>query len=92
MRDRGVLDADVVIAAGQRTGDITMRDEIEAIKSAADLSAVVSSGVTLNDAGWILSICDGVKVVSFLKREGVSSKEIDPDRMQRLMARARTGK
>jgi membrane complex biogenesis BtpA family protein len=90
-RDVEFFDADVVIATGQRTGDSATRDEIEAIKSATDLPVVVGSGVTLDNVGWILSICDGVIVASSLKREGVWWNEVDPDRVQRFMDRARTG-
>jgi membrane complex biogenesis BtpA family protein len=90
-RDVEFFDADVVIATGQRTGDSATRDEIEAIKSATDLPVVVGSGVTLDNVGWILSICEGVIVASSLKREGVWWNEVDPDRVQRFMDRARTG-
>jgi len=70
-RDVEFFDADVVIATGQRTGDSATRDEIEAIKGATDLPVVVGSGVTLDNVGWIVSICDGVIVASSLKRDGV---------------------
>ena len=88
-RDAEFFDADVIIVTGQRTGDSATPEEILTIKGATRLPVVVGSGVTEDNIEEILSLCDGVIVASWLKRDGVWWNEIDPDRVRRFMDRAR---
>ena len=89
-RDVEFFDADVAIVTGQRTGDQATREEISTVKGATDLPVVVGSGVTEANVGAILGLCDGVIVVSLLKRDGVWWNEVDPERVKRFMDRARS--
>jgi membrane complex biogenesis BtpA family protein len=85
-RDIEFFDADVVIATGQRTGDVALLDEIRAIRKATTLPVVVGSGVTAANVGDILSIANGVIVASSLKRDGIWWHEVEPDRVAAFMA------
>jgi len=89
VRDVEFLNADVVIATGQRTGHVADLTYISAIKSAASLPTVVGSGVTADNVGEILAIVDGVIIASALKFEGRWWNPVDPERARRFVERAR---
>ena len=48
--DVEAFDADVLIVTGQRTGDPTPREELDAIKRAASLPVLIGSGLRANNA------------------------------------------
>jgi uncharacterized protein len=88
VRDAEFFDADVLIATGQRTGDVATLAEIETIKNAATaLPVVVGSGVDEHNVADILSVADGVIIASSLKRDGVWWNEVDRDRARSFMER-----
>lgn len=70
-RDAEFFDADVVIATGQRTGDVAQLDEVRTIKESTQLPLLIGSGVTEANVGGLLSVADGVIVASSLKEDGV---------------------
>jgi membrane complex biogenesis BtpA family protein len=90
VRDAEFFDADVLIATGQRTGDVATTAEIEAIKAAAALPVVVGSGVDESNVADILSVADGAIIASSLKRDGVWWNEVDRDRARSFMERVAT--
>lgn len=87
VRDAEFFDADVLIATGQRTGDVATPAEIETIKAAAALPVVVGSGVDEDNVADILAVADGAIIASSLKRDGVWWNEVDPDRARSFMER-----
>ena len=90
VRDAEFFDADVLIATGQRTGDVATTEEIETIKTAAALPVVVGSGVDESNVADILSVADGAIIASSLKRDGVWWNEVDRDRARSFMERVST--
>jgi uncharacterized protein len=88
VRDAEFFDADVLIATGQRTGDVATLAEIETIKNAATaLPVVVGSGVDEHNVADILAVADGAIIASSLKRDGVWWNEVDRDRARSFMER-----
>ncbi|HEV2897676.1 MAG TPA: BtpA/SgcQ family protein [Pseudaminobacter sp.] len=81
VRDLVFFDADAIIATGQRTGHAADLDYIRMIKAAAGLPTLVGSGVSLDNAGDILDIVDGVIIASALKHDGVWWNTVDPTRV-----------
>ncbi len=84
-RDVAFFHADVVIATGQRTGDIATMEEIDTVCSATDLPVLVGSGVTKDNVAAILARIDGVIVASSLKHDGVWWNTVDTDRVRAFM-------
>jgi uncharacterized protein len=72
--------ADVVIATGQRTGDVAGEAEVSAIRAATTLPLLVGSGVTATNVASVLRQADGVIVASSLKVDGVWWNPVDPER------------
>lgn len=69
--DTEAFGADALIATGQRTGDPTTLEEVDAITHAASRPVLVGSGLTADNAGLLLSVADGAIVGSAAKEEGV---------------------
>jgi uncharacterized protein len=85
-RDVEFFDADVVIATGQRTGDAADLEEVRAIARATDLPIVIGSGVTVENAGALLEVVDGLIVASSLKEEGVWWTPVSERKVAAFMA------
>jgi membrane complex biogenesis BtpA family protein len=85
-RDVEFFHGDVVIATGQRTGDVAKLEEIRDIKAATSVPVVVGSGVTIDNVTEILDLADGVIIGSSLKRDGVWWNEVDPERAKAFMS------
>mgnify|MGYP001216927374 FL=1 len=83
------LDADVVIATGQRTGNAATIEEIDEVRSATDLPLMVGSGVSKDNVVEILARTNGVIVASSLKESGVWWNPVDPERVKAFMDAAR---
>ena len=80
--------ADVVIATGQRTGDVAGEAEVTAIRAATTLPLLVGSGVTAANVGSVLRQADGVIVASSLKVDGVWWNPVDPERARAFIKAA----
>jgi uncharacterized protein len=84
-RDVEFFDADVVIATGQRTGDVASLEETRSIKEATQLPLLVGSGVTEENVVDVLQIADGVIVASSLKEKGVWWTPVSTAKVKQLM-------
>jgi uncharacterized protein len=84
-RDAVFFDADVLIATGQRTGDVTEASEIDGIKAGTSLPVIIGSGFRTEDAARLLKHADGAIVGSSIKRDGAWWEPVDIDRVRRLM-------
>ena len=83
--------ADALIVTGTATGKNTDRDQLKAVKSAVPQANVFAgSGVTADSLTEVLQYADGVIVGTSIKRSGVTTNPVDPDRVHRL-TRAREG-
>lgn len=84
-RDAVFFDADVLIATGQRTGDVTEASEIDGIKAGTALPVIIGSGFRTQDAARLLKHADGAIVGSSIKRDGVWWEPVDIGRVRELM-------
>lgn len=84
-RDAEFFDADVLIATGNRTGDATPVEEIEAVRAGTVLPVIIGSGLTADNAYELLSHADGAVVGSSLKSGGTWWNPVDVDRVKRLV-------
>ncbi len=81
--------ADAVILTGPGTGCAADLDELSRVCSACPGTRVlVGSGVTAESVGEVLALADGVIVGTSLKRNGVVTQPVDPDRVRALVAAA----
>ena len=79
-REKG---ADAIVVTGPATGNAPTADMLEeARQGAADLPVLIGSGLDPDNAGTLLSVCDGAIVGTALIRNG----QIDPDRVRALVA------
>ena len=84
-RDVAFFNADVVIATGTRTGHQTSVEEIQEIKKGSNLSTIVGSGLTAENAKEILTVADGAIVGVSLKDSGNMSGNTDINKVKHLM-------
>ena len=77
--------ADGLIVSGPATGQPTNSFDVSAVRRAVpDGFVLVGSGITESNVTRILEHADGAIVGTSLKKEGVVSKPVDPDRVRRL--------
>lgn len=69
--DVEAFDADCLIATGQRTGDPTRVEDVQAIKRVATLPVLVGSGLDPQNAPAVMAVADGAIVGSAAKHGGV---------------------
>lgn len=82
--------ADALVVSGRMTGDAPAVEKVREAKAlAGDRPLLVGSGTDEANVGAFLEIADGVVVGSSLKRDGVCSNAVDPDRVRRFVAAAR---
>ncbi len=79
------FDADVAIATGNRTGDPTPVEEIEAIQEGTFLPVIIGSGLNADNAPRLLKVADGAIVGSSLKHEGGWWGTVDVDKVAELV-------
>ena len=78
--------ADAVIVSGSGTGQPTDVESVQAAKSAAgETPVLVGSGVTLATLDGLFSTADGFIVGTSLKRDGIATNPVDPNRVQEFM-------
>lgn len=81
--DRGL--ADGLIVSGPVTGQPTSASDVAAAREAVPRGFIlVGSGVDQANAGELLAEADGAIVGTSLKRDGVVSNPIDPERVKRM--------
>ncbi len=77
--------ADGLIVSGPATGLPTNGFDVSVVRRAVpDSFVLVGSGISESNAPRILEHADGAIVGTSLKKEGVVSKPVDPDRVRRL--------
>ena len=88
---RGLADALIVSGAGTgRATDIGQVKKVKyALREPPGAAVLVGSGVDARSVGHFLALADGVIVGSSLKRDGVTSNPVEPQRVKELMANAR---
>ncbi len=78
--------ADGLIVSGPATGQPTNSFDVAAVRRAVpDGFVLVGSGITESNVARILEHADGAIVGTSLKKEGIVSKPVDPDRVRRLV-------
>ena len=83
--------ADALIVTGEATGRSADFEQLAAVKSAVpQVSVFAGSGVTVDNLAQVLQYADGVIVGTAIKRDGVTTNAVDPDRLRTLI-RAREG-
>lgn len=84
-RDNIFFDADILIATGDRTGDVTSLDEVRGICENTRLPVIVGSGLNDQNAKETLEYASGAVVGSYLKEDGVWWNPVDVERVKKLM-------
>jgi membrane complex biogenesis BtpA family protein len=80
---------DAVVVTGSATGQAADAGELRRVRAACALPALVGSGITPDNLGDYWADASGFIVGSSLKVGGRWDAEIDPTRVERLMAAAR---
>ena len=84
--------ADGLVVSGRVTGAPTPLDDLKRVRGATPrVRLLVGSGATPETIAELLSIADGAIVGTSLKQDGDVDAPIDPNRVRRLVAAARTG-
>ena len=77
--------ADGLIVTGPVTGQPAIAGDVATVRQAVPEGLVlVGSGVDLSNAGELLAHADGAIIGTSLKRDGVVSNPIDPERVERM--------
>ncbi|MDX9912338.1 MAG: BtpA/SgcQ family protein [Phycisphaerales bacterium] len=76
--------ADGLIVTGGFTGRPARVEDLREVKGASSLPVLVGSGVTPENAGAMLEHADAVIVGSWIKRDGLWSNGVDPERCERM--------
>ncbi len=77
--------ADGLIVTGAATGKPASIEDLQDVRQATDLPLLVGSGVTPEQAAQFAPHADGFIVGSSLKRKGIWSEPLDPDRCRRMV-------
>jgi membrane complex biogenesis BtpA family protein len=82
--------ADCLIVTGPRTGEVASIEDLRAVKRRLDregipVPVIAGSGVTDSNAEEMLSVCDGIIVGSYIRKNGKAGEEIEPGRARRLV-------
>ncbi len=78
--------ADVLIVTGTATGKGTDLNQLRTVKAAVPQASVFAgSGVTIDNLSQILQYADGVIVGTSIKHDGVTTNEVDVDRVCALI-------
>ena len=78
--------ADALIVTGTATGKGADLDQLKTVKAAIPQASVFAgSGVTTDNLTEVLQYADGVIVGTSIKRDGVTTNPVDPDRVRTLI-------
>lgn len=81
--------ADAVIVTGAATGAQPALEQLKLVRSAAGETPVIGgSGAHISNLAQILDIADGLIVGTALKKDGVTTNAVDPERARALMQAA----
>lgn len=81
--------ADGLIITGSSTGHPTSLGDVQEAAKASGLPVFVGSGVNPDDAAGLLTAASGLIVGSFVKRDGLWTNSVDPERAAALVKAAR---
>lgn len=81
--------SDGLIVTGLATGTSADTREIKQAKEASGVATMVGSGVTIDNVGEYLPICDGLIIGSHFKKDGFWANEIDEDRLNLFMEKVK---
>ncbi len=81
---------DAVIVTGLVTGDAPKPEDVRQVKAATRLPVMLGSGITAGNVAAFLAEADGAIVGSEFKRGGRWDGPVDPQRVRRFMAAARS--
>ena len=82
--------ADAVIVSGPATGRKVDTAELERVRAAAgDSPVLLGSGVTPDSLRAYVGLADGFIVGTSLKRDGVATNPVDPQRVRKLIIKER---
>lgn len=92
--ERGL--ADGVVVSGPTTGETVDTSHLDAVLAgrdgaSRDVPVVLGSGVTAENAADLLSRADGAIVGTALKRGGVTTNPVDPERARQVVAAVEDG-
>ncbi len=77
--------ADALIVTGTATGKGIDLDQLKSVKSAIPQACIFAgSGVTMDSLAELFRYADGVIVGTSIKRDGVTTNAVDPDRVRAL--------
>lgn len=92
------LRADAVIVTGTATGLPPQPADVQEARDRCKLPVFVGSGVTIDNVGGFLPVCDGLIIGSHFKKDGAWANPVDrervlrfTDRVRELLARGREG-
>ena len=78
--------ADALIVTGTATGKSTDLGQLKTVKSTVPQASVFAgSGVTTDNLAEVLQYADGIIVGTSIKRDGVTTNEVDADRVRALI-------
>jgi len=75
-------DSDVIIITGNRTGDSVKKEDVVKFKGKSQLPVLIGSGVNIDNAKSLLSVCDGCIISSSLKRNGFWWEKLDEEKVK----------
>ena len=83
--------ADALVVSGRMTGDAPDLEKVREAKArAGDRPLLVGSGADERNVAAFLDVADGVIVGTSLKRDGDCANPVDPERVRRFVAAARS--
>tara|TARA_Y100000589_G_scaffold310415_1_gene328770 strand:- start:526 stop:1350 length:825 start_codon:yes stop_codon:yes gene_type:complete len=82
--------ADAVIVTGNATGEEVESDELDEVREACKLPVLVGSGATADTIPSLLRQSNGVIIGSDLKLDGQWKNDMDPARIQAIIAASRS--
>ena len=78
--------ADGLIVSGAATGETPKMSDLERVRAAVpEAPILVGSGASAGNAADLLSVADGLIVGTSVKRDGVVTNRVDPDRVRALV-------
>lgn len=81
--------SDGLIVTGKSTGLEADLEEIQRVKEAVDIPVLVGSGITIDNVGEYLKVCDGLIVGSWFKEKGDWKRPVSGERVRRFMEKVK---
>lgn len=77
--------ANALIVTGLKSGEQPPLGLLKTVKRYSSVPVLAGSGVTIENVGKMLSICDGVIIGSYIKREGKAGNNLDIERAKKFI-------